>query len=286
MAVSDVVEVGHAALAAEVVSVRSGTVTAQVYEYTGGLRVGDPAAGKGPSAVGPPGSGPARRDLRRFAPPTGRAACVARPPGSLEQETNTLWRFVAGVSPGLAVGPGTVLGRIPTSSGLEHRVLVPPWVSRTGRVDRRGEETSPRPRRSHVGEREPPVSERWPVRSARPIGRRRGLSPALMTGQRVVDLCSLSRKAPRRRFPEGSGPVRPFFQADSEVVEADVIVFVGCGERGNELADALPISPTWKTRRQVAAFSTHRGDRQHVQHAGDGARGEPLHRHDRRRVLS
>ncbi len=72
VAVQDVVEIGHKALAAEVVSVRRGLVTAQVYEYTGGICVGDPALGQGHPLSAPPRSRPPRRDLRRPAPPVGR----------------------------------------------------------------------------------------------------------------------------------------------------------------------------------------------------------------------
>ncbi len=239
VAVSDVVEVGHAALAAEVVSVRSGTVTAQVYEYTGGLRVGDPAAGKGrplSARLGPGLLGGIFDGLLR--PLAGRPVWLT--PGSLEQETNTLWRFVAGVSPGLAVGPGTVLGRIPTSSGLEHRVLVPPWVSGDLEWVAEGGEVTEAETIAVVGGQELAVSELWPVRSARPATARRGLSAPLRTGQRVVDLLFPIAKGATAAVPGGFGTGKTvLLQQIVKWCEADVIVFVGCGERGNELADAL-----------------------------------------------
>jgi len=239
VAVADVVEIGRAGLAAEVVSVRSGTITAQVYEYTGGLRVGDPAAGKGrplSARLGPGLLGGIFDGLLR--PLAGRPAWLT--PGSLEQETTAVWRFVVGVSPGSAVGSGTVLGSVPTSSGLEHRVLVPPgvsgdleWVAEDGEVTEA--ETI-----AVVGGQELSVSELWPVRSPRPASARRELSAPLRTGQRVLDLLFPITKGATAAVPGGFGTGKTvLLQQIVKWCEADVIVFVGCGERGNELADAL-----------------------------------------------
>jgi V/A-type H+/Na+-transporting ATPase subunit A len=239
VAVQDVVEIGHAVLAAEVVSVGRGRLTAQVYEYTGGLRVGEPAAGQGrplSARLGPGLLGGIFDGLLR--PLSGRPAWLT--PGSLEQHTTTRWRFAAGVSPGVAVGPGSLLGTVPTSSGVEHRVLVPPgvsgnleWVAGDGEVTEA--ETI-----AVVGGREVAVSELWPVRTPRPMGARRGLSAPLMTGQRVVDLLFPIAKGATAAVPGGFGTGKTvLLQQIVKWCEADVIVFVGCGERGNELADAL-----------------------------------------------
>jgi len=239
VAVEDVVEIGHAALAAEVVSVRRGLVTAQVYEYTGGLKVGEPAAGKGrplSARLGPGLLGGVFDGLLR--PLSGRPAWLT--PGSLEQDSTTRWRFAAGVSPETEMTPGTVLGTVPTSSGVEHRVLVPPgvsgnleWVAADGEVTEA--ETI-----AIVGGRKLSVSEMWPVRTPRPMCARRELSVPLMTGQRVVDLLFPITKGATAAVPGGFGTGKTvLLQQIVKWCEADVIVFVGCGERGNELADAL-----------------------------------------------
>ena len=239
VAVLDVVEVGPAALAAEVVSVRSGLVTAQVYEYTGGLRVGDRAAGQGrplSARLGPGLLGGIFDGLLR--PLSGRPAWLA--PGSLEQDSTKRWRFVPVSRSAGAVGPGTVLGTVPTPSGVEHRVLVPPAVS--GDLEWLAEEGefTDTETIAIVGSKELAVSELWPVRTPRPLRARRDLSAPLMTGQRVVDLLFPIAKGATAAVPGGFGTGKTvLLQQIVKWCEADVIVFVGCGERGNELADAL-----------------------------------------------
>ena len=239
VAVSDVVEVGAASLAAEVVSVRRGLVTAQVYEYTGGLRVGDTASGQSrplsvrlyPGLLGGIFDGLLR-------PLAGRPTWLS--PGSLAKAPTTYWPFVPDLSPGVDAGPGTVLGTVPTLSGVEHRVLVSPGVS--GRLEWVAEqgEVSETDTLAVVGGRELSLSEWWPVRTARPIGRRRELSLPLTTGQRVVDLLFPIAKGATAAVPGGFGTGKTvLLQQIVKWCEADVIVFVGCGERGNELADAL-----------------------------------------------
>jgi len=239
VAVSDVVEVGPASLAAEVVSVRRGLVTAQVYEYTGGLRVGDTAAGQSrplsvrlyPGLLGGIFDGLLR-------PLAGRPTWLS--PGSLEREPTARWPFVPYASPGAAAGPGTVLGTVSTRSGIEHRVLLPPgmsgpveWVAEQGEI---GETDTI----AVVGEGKLSLSEWWPVRKSRPIGRRRELSMPLTTGQRVIDLLFPIAKGATAAVPGGFGTGKTvLLQQIVKWCEADVIVFVGCGERGNELADAL-----------------------------------------------
>jgi len=239
VAMLDVMAIGHAGLAAEVVSVRRGLVTAQVYEYTGGLCVGDPAASQGrplsarlsPSLLGGVFDGLLR-------PLTGRPAWLT--PGSLEKDSSRTWRFVAGSSPGLVAGPGTVLGTVPTSSGVEHRVLVPPGLSGNLEWIADDVEVTDTETVAVVSGRELAVSELWPVRTARPMRARRELSAPLLTGQRVLDLLFPIAKGATAAVPGGFGTGKTvLLQQIVKWCEADVIVFVGCGERGNELADAL-----------------------------------------------
>jgi len=239
VAMLDVLAIGHAGLAAEVVSVRPGLVTAQVYEYTGGLGVGDPAASQGrplSAQLGPSLLGGVFDGLLR--PLTGRPVWLT--PGSLEENTGKTWGFVAGSSPGQVAGPGTVLGTVPTPSGVEHRVLVPPGVSGNLEWIADDVEVTDTDTIAIVGGREVAVSELWPVRTARPMRARRELSAPLLTGQRVLDLLFPIAKGATAAVPGGFGTGKTvLLQQIVKWSEADVIVFVGCGERGNELADAL-----------------------------------------------
>jgi len=240
VAVADVIEVGDAALAAEVVSVKHGLVTAQVYEYTGGLRVGDPATGLGrplSARLGPGLLGGVFDGLLR--PLADRAQWLA--PGALGQDgAPGRWRFVPATAPGSALGPGTIIGTVATPSGVDHRVLAPlgssgdlEWVAAEGDVD----EQDPV---AVIGGQPVTVSELWPVRTPRPARARLGLSVPLITGQRVIDVLFPIAKGASAAVPGGFGTGKTvLLQQIVKWCEADVVIFVGCGERGNELADSL-----------------------------------------------
>jgi V/A-type H+/Na+-transporting ATPase subunit A len=241
VAVADVIEVGRAGLAAEVVSVRQGLVTAQVYEYTGGLRVGEPAAGRGTPLVARLGPGLLGGVfdglLRPLGPETtwlipGRAGWTAPVP-------RPRWHFVPSAVQGSTLGPGGVLGAVPTP-GIEYRVLVPAGSS--GRVEWVAAEADVAEDEpvAVVGGRPVAVVGEWPVRSARPVQARLDLPVPLFTGQRVVDLLFPIAKGATAAVPGGFGTGKTvLLQQLVKWCAADVVVFVGCGERGNELADAM-----------------------------------------------
>ncbi len=239
-AVAEVVEVGPQHLPGEVVASGEGRVTAQVYEYTGGLRVGDPVVGRGrplSARLGPGLLGGVFDGLLR--PLAGRPhwlgpGALARPPGG------AAFHFLPGARAGGDAGVGTLLGTVPTPSGVDHRVLTPPGVA--GRLEWVAHE-------AEVGEDEPvavvggrpvAVTEEWPVRTPRPARARLDLSAPLLTGQRVVDLLYPVAKGATAAVPGGFGTGKTvLLQQLVKWCSADVVIFVGCGERGNELADAL-----------------------------------------------
>jgi V/A-type H+-transporting ATPase subunit A len=239
VAVLDMLEIGDARLAAEVISVRPGRVIAQVYEYTGGLRVGAPArcrhqplvARLGPHLLGATFDGLLRplSDLP-----------VWLVPGAADSGPARSWRFAPRCEPGTAVASGSVLGSVATEGILEHRVLVPPgisgsvdWVSGPGQV------TEDEPVAS-VNGFSVAVTETWPVRTPRPVASRLELSVPILTGQRVIDAMFPIAKGGTAAVPGGFGTGKTILlQQIVKWSRADVIVFVGCGERGNELADAL-----------------------------------------------
>lgn len=241
VAVADVVEVGPSLLAAEVVSVRRGLLTAQVYEYTGGIRVGDPVVSRGgPLAVnlGPGLLGGVFDGLLR--PLSGEALWLA--PGVLRAAGGSAkWQFSPTVAQGQHLEGGTVLGVVPGEwGGIEHRVLLPSrvagrvdWIAEAGQVS----ETEPI---AQVGGHDVLLRESWPVRRPRPFRSRLDLSVPLLTGQRVIDLLFPIAKGATAAVPGGFGTGKTvLLQQIVKWCQADVVVFVGCGERGNELADAL-----------------------------------------------
>jgi V/A-type H+-transporting ATPase subunit A len=240
VAMTDVVEVGHRALAAEVVAIRRGLITAQVYEYTGGLQVGDPAVGRGrplSARLGPGLLGGIFDGLLR--PLSGQPQWLTA--GTLHgTRAPRRWRFVPATSPGAPAAPGQVLGTVPMPSGVDHRVLVPAgvagpveWLAAEGEVD----EVEPV---AVVDGHQVALTEFWPVRVPRPVRARLELSAPLLTGQRVIDLLFPITKGATAAVPGGFGTGKTvLLQQVVKWCEAEVVVFVGCGERGNELADAL-----------------------------------------------
>ncbi len=239
VAVADVVEVGPQRLAAEVVAIEQGRLTAQVYEYTGGLRVGERIAGLGrplSARLGPGLLGGIFDGLLR--PLAGRPPWLA--PGVLRAPAvSPRWTFVPAASPGATVRAGTQLGTVETRSGIAHRVLVP--VGFDGNLEWLADgELGEDDHVAVVGGRRVPLIEQWPVRTARPVRGRLELSVPLLTGQRVIDLLFPIAKGGTAAVPGGFGTGKTvLLQQLVKWCEADVVVFVGCGERGNELADAL-----------------------------------------------
>jgi V/A-type H+/Na+-transporting ATPase subunit A len=239
VSVADVVEVGPAGLAAEVVAVEQGRLTAQVYEYAGGLRVGDPVTGSGrplSARLGPGLLGGIFDGLLR--PLAGRPTWLV--PGALEADTAPpRWPFNPTASPGSPVTPGTLLGSVATRSGIAHRVLAPAGAAGTLEWLAEGEVGEDDPV-AVVGGQPVPLVEEWPVRTARAVRDRLELSVPLLTGQRVIDLLFPIAKGATAAVPGGFGTGKTvLLQQLVRWCEADVVVFVGCGERGNELADAL-----------------------------------------------
>ncbi|HXY45457.1 MAG TPA: hypothetical protein VEH29_14810, partial [Acidimicrobiales bacterium] len=242
IAMLDVVEVGPNRLPAEAVSVSSsGRVAVQAYEYTGGLCVDDGASPLGhplAARLGPHLLGGIFDGLLR---PLGGADAWLTP-GMLRPAAGSVsrWHFTPRGTEGATVGPGSVVGVVAGGGGFEHRVLVPPglsgeisWMAPEGDVEGADDVAI-------VGDARITVSEWWPIRVARPVRARLGPAVPLLTGQRVVDLLFPVAKGSTVAVPGGFGTGKTvLLQQIVRWCDADVIIFVGCGERGNELADAL-----------------------------------------------
>jgi V/A-type H+/Na+-transporting ATPase subunit A len=240
VAALDIVEVGDRRLPAEVVAINEGTLTAEAFEYTGGLRVGDPVVGRGQplsARLGPHLLGSIFDGLLR--PLADRPVWLTA--GSLEQRrATTRWTFEpAPVRVGTEVTAGTRLGSVAVGN-LEHRVLVPPgaagplrWLAGPGEVDEEDAIAT-------VGDLPVTLVEEWPVRQPRPVAQRLRPFAPLVSGQRVIDLLFPIAQGGTAAVPGGFGTGKTvLLQQIVKWCDADVIVFVGCGERGNELADAL-----------------------------------------------
>ena len=117
------------------------------------------------------------------------------------------------------------------------------------------------------------MTSSWPVRRPRPYRRRLDAGPPLLTGQRVVDLLFPVAKGGSCAVPGGFGTGKTvLLQQITKWCDADVIVYVGCGERGNELADMLgELGGLERPAHRRQAGRPDRGDREHLEHADDGA---------------
>ena len=250
----DVVRVGPDRLAGEVIRLDGERAVIQVYEDTTGLRVGDPVTGTGaglqvelgPGLLGSIVDG-VQRPLVLLAGP-GAASGEPEPflPGGADPprlDRDRLWEFTPAVAVGDRVGPGDLLGTVPETAALEHRVLVPP--------DRAGTVTAVHAGRCRLDD---PVVEldgqpltlvqRWPIRTPRPVAERLPLTVPLVTGQRVLDMLFPVARGGSAAIPGGFGTGKTVLeQALAKFAAADVVVYIGCGERGNELTEVLEEFP-------------------------------------------
>ncbi len=249
----NVVLVGEARLPGEVIRLDGERVTIQVYEETSGIRVGEPVEDTGaplqvelgPGLLGGIFDGTQRplpkmaaKDGDPFGAPTiGRG--ISLPAVDRERE----WDFVPTVGVGDEVVPGDVLGTVRETAALTHRVLVPPGFSGTVTEVKAG------PARvedavAHVGGRPVAMLRRWAVREPRPAARKLDPDVPLVTGQRVVDTLFPVARGGSATIPGGFGTGKTVLeQSLAKYSEADVVVYVGCGERGNELTEVLEEFP-------------------------------------------
>jgi V/A-type H+/Na+-transporting ATPase subunit A len=237
---AELVRLGPKRLLGEVVSLDGATVRAQAYEYTGGLRPGDPVEPTGhplSARLGPGMLGGVYDGLLRSL----SAAGVWLDAGATSEGSQRRpWRWTPSVDEGAVVGEGAALGTVATSGSVAHRVLTPPGV--TGRLSavRPTGDVIDSDAVAVVGGSPVPLTAWWPVRRPRPVQERLDADAPLLTGQRVVDLLFPVARGSTVAVPGGFGTGKTvLLQQIAKWCDADVIVYVGCGERGNEMADVL-----------------------------------------------
>jgi V/A-type H+-transporting ATPase subunit A len=245
VALNELMRVGQRQLLAEVLRVSGDTATLQVFEDTAGVRTGEPVVRQempisvelGPGLLGSVIDGIAR--------PLGRLADLTGPflqPGvsapTLDRERR--FHFTSTCAPGDRVESGDVVGTIADRGGFVLKVMVPPGGS--GVI-----------RSVHDGDRGiadalveldsgAPITavQWWPVRRPRPVASRVDAARPFVTGQRVLDFLFPVADGGTVAMPGGFGTGKTVLeQTLAKYAEADVVVYVGCGERGNEMADVL-----------------------------------------------
>jgi V/A-type H+/Na+-transporting ATPase subunit A len=239
LTMAELLELGPRRLTAEVVALSDAAATAQAYEYTGGLAPGDVVVALGrplAARLGPGLTGRVFDGLLR--PLTGAATWLA--PGAGTKADEPAWSFEPGGRVGTRVAPGDLLGTVTDAGPVTHRVLVPPGVA--------GMLVELRPAGRYRGEEPVAMVDAtpvrldtwWPIRHARPYRARRDASEPLHTGQRVLDALYPIAKGGTAAVPGGFGTGKTvLLQQIAKWCDADIIVYVGCGERGNELADVV-----------------------------------------------
>jgi V/A-type H+/Na+-transporting ATPase subunit A len=239
LAMHELVTLGAERIPAEVVAIRGEQVTVQAYEYTGGLGpgAGVVALGRPLSAwLGPGLLGGVFDGLLRPL----HTAPTWLTPGHDSEIDGTTWHFEPETTVGVELTAGVLLGVVPGAGSVPHRVQVPAGMSGTldwiaGSGDYAADETI-----ALVGGQPVAIAARWPVRQARPYRRRRDDAVALTTGQRVIDLLFPIARGSTAAVPGGFGTGKTvLLQQIAKWCDADVIVYVGCGERGNEMAEIV-----------------------------------------------
>ena len=243
----EVVRIGRDRLLGEVIRLEVGIATIQVYEETSGLRIGDPVvqtatafqAWLGPGLLGSTFDGLQRPlDALYRAGTWSLAAGLEAPP----LDSARRWHFVPDRHAGEEAGPGDQLGTVAERS-LEHRILVPPGVG-PGRLVAIEEcdATILDPigtLESAAGIHPLTLAHPWPVRIPRPARRIPADAP-LVTGIRVIDMLFPVARGGVAVIPGGFGTGKTVVeQSLARLSDADIVVYVGCGERGNEMADLL-----------------------------------------------
>ena len=249
----DVVDVGEKKIIGEIIRQNKDVATIQVYEDDTGMKVGEDVVSNerplslrlGPGLVGTIYDG-IQRPLEAMYKENG--AFLAPGHRSEPIDTAKVWHFTAGedVKEGTAIKPGFVLGTVQETLSVLHKIMVPPTVR--GRVlvsfKGSGDYTVDDVIAKTELDEEIKMSHYWPLRNPRPFTQKLTVSQPLVTGQRVIDVFFPLSKGGTAAIPGGFGTGKTMTQhAIAKWCDADLIVYIGCGERGNEMTDVLTEFP-------------------------------------------
>lgn len=249
-AMMEMVYVGAEHLMGEVIGVNSEETTIQVYEVTTGMKPGEPVIGTGApvSAVLGPGIisnifDGIERPLKKIEELSGAYISPGSNIDSLDTEKK--WNVTLRVKVGDEVDGGAVFAVCPETALIEHRCMIPPNMS--GEVvfaAENGEYTINdvicRIKSADGKEHELTMCQKWPIKQSRPFNRRLPVDRPLITGQRVIDTILPIAKGGTAAVPGGFGTGKTMTQHQlAKWCDADIIVYIGCGERGNEMTQVL-----------------------------------------------
>jgi len=243
------VAVGKQGLLGEVIRLQSGEVTIQVYEETTGLTLAEPVTDfgepllveLGPGLLGSIFDG-VQRPLDVIA--SQRGDWIARGVALPALDRARQWTFTPMVRSGTQVVGGDCLGVVQETEKIRHRIMVPPGLSGTVEEIREGSFTVDEPVARLDGDRPLSMLQRWPVRVPRPVAERLPPVVPFITGQRIFDMLFPVALGGTVIVPGGFGTGKTVVeQSLAKHAEADIIVYIGCGERGNEMTEVLTEFP-------------------------------------------
>ena len=247
---SEMVHVGEEKLVGEVISLDKDRTTVQVYEETSGLHPGELVEGTGAavSVTLAPGIlnnifDGIERPLERIADKGG--AFITRGVSVDALDRQKLWETHITVAEGDMVQGGTIIAEVPETRAIVHKCMVPPGVEGTViSVVPDGEytidETLVTIELLSGEKRELSMTQHWPIRVPRPVSRRFPASVPLVTGQRILDTMFPIAKGGTAAIPGGFGTGKTMTQHQiAKWSDADIIIYIGCGERGNEMTQVL-----------------------------------------------
>lgn len=241
----EAVTLGPQRLLGEVIRIARDEIVVQVYEDTTGMRPGVEIEGTGHLLSVRLGPGILGNIFDGLLRPMGDPAEPYAKPGMRELAPER-FDFRPAVAVGQEIGPGATLGQLEKGTGTTQQCLVPPdfppgkVVEIAGAGDYREDEVLCRVRDGSGQVRDLGMCHRWPVRLPRPVAKRLPSDQPMLTGQRIVDCLFPVAKGGTAAIPGGFGTGKTvLLQTVAKWCDADVIVYVGCGERGNEMAGLL-----------------------------------------------
>ena len=245
----DVVRVSDSKLIGEIIEMHGDRASIQVYEETSGLGTGEPVESTGEALSVELGPGliegifdGIQRPLEKIRELVGNSLVRGVEVPALDREKK--WHFVPKVKVGDKVVGGDILGTVQETEIVEHRIMVKPGVVGTVKSIAEGDYTVT----EQIGSietangEELPVTlmQKWPVRRGRPFEKKLAPNVPLVTGQRVVDTLFPIAKGGVAAIPGPFGSGKTVTQHQlAKWAEADIVVYIGCGERGNEMTDVL-----------------------------------------------
>lgn len=246
----EMVHVGKQKLVGEIIGITDDITTIQVYEETTGLKPGDPVEGTGapmnvllgPGIIDNIFDG-IERPLKAIEEEAG--AFINRGSSVSALDDKKLWNVTMKVKVGDKIKGGQIYATLPETPIIEHRLMVPPELSgEVVKVNPNGDyklfDTVVVIKDDEGVEHNLTLCQQWPIRTSRPVKERLTSSVPLITGQRVIDTLFPIAKGGTAAIPGGFGTGKTMTQHQlAKWCDADIIIYVGCGERGNEMSQVL-----------------------------------------------